>query len=124
MRKSDYYMTTCQKNFERETDMASYAWILGIRPGYEDEYHRRHDEIWPEMTEALKQSGIRNYNIFKYGLDLFGYFETDDLEFTQKFLAENDVNKRWAEYMAPIMKVDIDPRTNFPYLLPNVFHHA
>lgn len=104
--------------------MASYAWILGVRPGYEDEYLKRHDEIWPEMTQALIDSGIKNYNIFKHGLDLFGYFETDNLEFTQTFLAENNVNKRWADYMAPIMKVDIDPRTSFPYLLPKVFHHS
>jgi len=56
------------------------------------------------MTQALIESGIKNYNIFKHGLDLFGYFETDDLAATQKFLAKNEVNKRWAEYMAPIMK--------------------
>jgi len=42
--------------------MTSHAWILEVRPGYEDEYLKRHDEIWPEMTAALKQSGIRNYN--------------------------------------------------------------
>jgi len=75
---------------------------------------KRHDEIWPEMTQALVESGIKNYNIFKHGLDLFGYFETDDLSATQAYLAKNEVNKRWAEYMAPIMKVDIDPSTEFP----------
>lgn len=103
--------------------MASYAWVLGIRPGYEEEYKRRHDEIWPEMTEALQQSGIRNYQIFKHGLTLFGYFETDDFEATASFLADNEVNQRWAEYMAPIMQVDIDPATRFPYLLPKQFSH-
>ena len=35
--------------------MASYAWVLKIRPGYEEEYKLRHDTIWPEMTEALQQ---------------------------------------------------------------------
>lgn len=104
--------------------MASHAWVLHIRPGYEEEYKKRHDEIWPEMTEALQQSGIRNYQIFKYGLTLFGYFETDDFEATAAFLADNEVNKRWAEYMAPIMQVDIDPATRFPYLLPLQFSHA
>lgn len=104
--------------------MASHAWVLKIRPGYEEEYKRRHDEIWPEMTEALQQSGIRNYQIFKYGLTLFGYFETDDFPATATFLAGNEVNKRWAEYMAPIMEVDIDPATRFPYLLPLQFSHA
>jgi len=102
--------------------MNSYAWVLKIRPGYEDEYKRRHDEIWPDMSQALRESGIRNYNIFRYGLTLFGYFETDNFEETACYLADNDVNKRWAEYMAPIMDVEIDPSTDFPYLLPKVFH--
>jgi len=102
--------------------MNSYAWVLKIRPGYEEEYKRRHDDIWPDMSQALRESGIRNYNIFKYGLTLFGYFETDNFEKTANYLADNDVNKRWAEYMAPIMEVDIDLSTNFPYLLPKVFH--
>ena len=60
--------------------MAGYAWVLEVRPGYEEEYKKRHDEIWPEMVEALKAAGIRNYNIFRHGLTLFGYFETDDLD--------------------------------------------
>jgi L-rhamnose mutarotase len=103
--------------------MGSYAWVLKIRPGYEAEYKRRHDEIWPEMTEALNASGIRNYTIFAHGLTLFGYFETDDFEKTAAFLADHAANQRWAAYMAPIMEVDIDPATRFPYLLTKMFFH-
>ena len=57
--------------------MPGYAWVLEVRPGYEEEYKKRHDEIWPEMLEALKEAGISNYNIFRHGLTLFGYFETE-----------------------------------------------
>ena len=46
----------------------NYAWILEIRPGYEEEYKKRHDEIWPEMVQMLKEAGLRNYNIFRYGI--------------------------------------------------------
>jgi L-rhamnose mutarotase len=102
--------------------MAGYAWVLGVRPGSEDEYVRRHREIWPEMVEALRSAGIRNYSIFRHGLTLFGYFETDDVEETQRYLAEDATNRRWSEWMAPIMKVDIDPTTDFPYLLPLQWH--
>ena len=59
--------------------MSNYAWVLEVRPGYEDEYKKRHDEIWPEMVQMLSDAGLRNYNIFRHGLTLFGYFETDDL---------------------------------------------
>jgi L-rhamnose mutarotase len=98
--------------------LAHYAWVLEVRPGYEEEYVRRHDEIWPEMVEAPREAGISNYSIFRHGLTLFGYFDTDDIERTQSYLAESETNRRWSEWIAPIMKVEVDPRTNFPYLLP------
>lgn len=97
--------------------MASYAWVLGVRTGYEEEYKRRHDEMWPEMDAMLRDSGIRNYHVFRHGLDLFGYFETDDLDALIAYLAENPVNKRWSEYMGPIMKIEIDESNGFPFLL-------
>jgi L-rhamnose mutarotase len=102
--------------------MAQYAWVLEVRPGYEEEYVRRHQEIWPEMVEALRAAGIRNYSIFRHGLTLFGYFETDDIEKTREYLANDETNRRWSEWMDPIMKVDIDPTTDFPYLLPLQWH--
>ena len=102
--------------------MAGYAWVLEVRPGYEEEYKKRHDEIWPEMLGALREAGIRNYNIFRHGLTLFGYFETDDLEASREALANDSVNARWAEWMGPIMKIEIDSSTNFPFLLPLQFY--
>jgi L-rhamnose mutarotase len=102
--------------------MAAYAWVLEVRPGYEEEYVRRHREIWPEMVEALRSAGIGNYSIFRHGLTLFGYFETDDIEKTREYLANDETNRRWSEWMDPIMKVDIDPTTDFPYLLPLQWH--
>jgi L-rhamnose mutarotase len=104
--------------------MAGYAWVLEVRPGYEEEYKKRHDEIWPEMVETLRKAGIRNYNIFRHGLTLFGYFETDDLDKTIAALAKDPVDARWSEMMAPIMKVEVDPNRNFPYLLPKQFYMA
>ena len=102
--------------------MVRYAWVLEVRPGYEEEYKRRHDEIWPEMLDALREAGIRNYSIFRHGLTLFGYFETDDIEKTQEYLAESETNRQLSEWMDPNMKVDVDPSTDFPYLLPLQWH--
>lgn len=104
--------------------MAGYAWVLEVRPGYEEEYKKSHDEIWPEMLEALRKAGISNYNIFRHGLTLFGYFETDDLEATKAALADDPINAKWAEWMGPIMKIEIDEQTQFPFLLPKQFYMA
>ncbi|MBT8416475.1 MAG: L-rhamnose mutarotase [Silicimonas sp.] len=98
--------------------MTQHAWVLGVKPGYEDEYKRRHDELWPEMEDALRASGITSYTIFRHGLTLFGYFETDDLDATITALKTDPVNAKWSEYMGPIMDIDIDPATDFPFLLP------
>ncbi len=102
--------------------MPGYAWVLEVRPGYEVEYLKRHDEIWPDMLDALRQAGIRNYNIFRHGLTLFGYFETDDLEATKASLRASPVDRRWGEWMGSIMKIEVDPQTQFPYLLPRQFY--
>ena len=106
--------------------MPGYAWVLEVRPGYEEEYLKRHDAIWPEMLDCLRAAGIRNYNIFRHGLTLFGFFETDDLAATKAALRASDVDKRWSEWMAPIMKIEVDPQTQtqtqFPDLLPKQFY--
>lgn len=99
----------------------SHAWVLHVKPGYEREYQRRHDDLWPEMAKELDQAGITKYHIFRHGLTLFGYFECDDLAATQSFLAHSAMNAQWSEFMAPIMEIDLDPITDFPYLLPHMF---
>jgi L-rhamnose mutarotase len=102
--------------------MMCYAWVLEVRPGYEELYKQRHDAIWPEMLAELRAAGVHNYNIFRYGLTLFGYFETDNLAETKSRLSKSVINAKWSEFMEPIMKIDLDPTTNFPYLLPLQFH--
>jgi L-rhamnose mutarotase len=74
------------------------------------------------MLDALKKAGIRNYTIFRHGLTLIGYFETDDLEKTVAALARDPVNARWSQTMGPLMKIEIDQRTGFPFLLPKQWH--
>ncbi len=98
--------------------MGHFAWVLEVRPGYEDEYKKRHDEIWPDLVEDISAAGLRNYNIFRHGLTLFGYFECDDLPAAIEALGKSDANRRWGAHMAGIMKVEADPATGFPYLLP------
>ena len=99
-----------------------FAWVLEVRPGYEDEYKKRHEEIWPEMVDMLRNAGVRNYSIFRHGLTHFDYFGTDDLEQTTAVINASDANRRWGEYMTPIMKIKIDSQKNFPFLLRHQWH--
>ena len=40
--------------------MERYAWKATVKEGMLGEYIRRHDNIWPEMKEMLRNAGIRN----------------------------------------------------------------
>ena len=37
-------------------------------------------------------------------------------------IVKSEVNKKWGEYMSDILKAEVDPKTNFPYLLPIQMH--
>ena len=52
--------------------MERFAWKAVIKDGMLDEYKRRHDNIWPEMKQVLKEAGIKNYTIWNVGNEVFG----------------------------------------------------
>ena len=76
------------------------GFVLQVRPDKIDEYVEAHRHVWPEMLEALRGAGIRNYTIFRAGASVFGYFEADDLEAADRFLAAQEVSARWQDAMA------------------------
>lgn len=74
---------------------------LQIRPDLLDEYIRRHAPVWPEMLAEIAASGRRNYSLFLGdGGRLIGYYETDDDEAAQAYLAASPVAARWEAEMA------------------------
>jgi len=77
------------------------CFLLRVRPERLEEYKARHREVWPEMLDALRESGWRNYSLFlgEDGL-LVGYVETDDFEAAQRAMAATEVNDRWQREMA------------------------
>ena len=98
-----------------------YAWKGIVLPGMLEEYTRRHDEIWPEMIEVLKQAGISNYTIWNVGNELFGYYECNDVAEAARVQAESPVVDRWNEYMKDVMIMEMDPVTGAQPLMKQVF---
>ena len=80
------------------------AFVLRVRPDKIDEYVDAHRNVWPEMLDALRNAGIRNYTIFRAGNEMFGYFEADDLERAAAYLAEQEVSARWQDAMAELLE--------------------
>jgi L-rhamnose mutarotase len=79
------------------------AFVLRVQPDQIDEYVEAHRNVWPEMLDALRGAGIRNYTIFRAGTEMFGYFEADDLEAAGRYLAQQDVCTRWQDHMAELL---------------------
>lgn len=102
--------------------MEKYAWRGKIVPGMQEEYKKRHDNIWPEMKEVLANAGIVNYSIWMQGEELFGYYECEKgMDYAAKVQAESDVVKKWDEYMKDILIMEKDPVTGAQPLLTQVF---
>ncbi len=102
--------------------MERYAWKATVKEGKLDEYKRRHDEIWQEMKDVLKEAGIKNYSIWNVGNELFGYYECEKgIEYATKVQSESDVVARWNVYMEDVMTMEADPDTGAQPKLTNVF---
>lgn len=80
--------------------MKRVCFVLQVRPEKLAEYKERHREVWPEMQQALRETGWGNYSLFlrEDGL-LVGYLETDDFEHARSGMAAREVNRRWQSEM-------------------------
>jgi L-rhamnose mutarotase len=95
---------------------------MRVLPGREVEYRRRHAVVWPEMLDALRTAGCRDYSIFIRGSDLFAYLEVDDFAAFRASMAASPVNARWQAEMAELIDPLTDPATGFHQRLEEVFH--
>ena len=102
--------------------MERIGFVMRLLPGQEEEYRRRHNPIWPEMTAALKAAGARNYSIFLRGDELFGYLEVEDFAGFRRSMDESPVNERWQAGMAALIDPLTDPETGFHQRIDEVFH--
>jgi len=77
---------------------------LEIQPGTASEYERRHDEIWPEMVDAIKHSGINELRIFRHETAISIYAVCDpDADTAFGLLDATAINARWNEHMADVL---------------------
>jgi len=103
---------------------STHAFCMRLKPGVVDEYQARHDAIWPELAELLRDAGISDYSIF---LDegngtLFAVLKlADDNE--RDALPSHPVMRKWWDHMAPLMEVEPDNKPK-EWPLRQVFHLA
>lgn len=96
--------------------MQRVAFKMQLHKGFEEEYKKRHDAIWPELQALLKESGVSEYAIFldETTNSLFGVLKADDPKVLEGLPAK-EIMQRWWEYMKDIMESNPD---NSPVSIP------
>ena len=83
--------------------MKRIGFLLKVKKDKIEAYKKHHENVWPEMCEALSRQGWHNYSLFlnEDGL-IFGYFEThESFETALAGMDQEPINERWQEFMAP-----------------------
>jgi len=95
---------------------------MKLKPGFEAEYKKRHDEIWPELKAEISKAGVRDYSIYldEQTLTLFAVQKLTGRN-RAGGLPDSGVVRKWWAYMADIMETNPD---NSPVEvgLKEVFH--
>ena len=89
--------------------MERLAFKMYLNEGQKEEYKKRHNELWPELRQLLKDAGISEYSIF---LDdetntLFAFQKVSGTGSSQD-LGQTEIVQKWWAFMADIMKSNPD----------------
>lgn len=80
--------------------MQRIVFIFRIKPELKDKYKKDHDNIWPELVKAMKNTGISNYSIyFRKDGTLFAYLEADDFDKASTYFERSAISSKWEKYM-------------------------
>lgn len=103
--------------------MTRHAFKMKLKPGCEAEYQRRHEALWPELSQAISEAGVSDYSIFldEETLTLFAVQKLADGH-TADALPSNPVVRKWWSYMAELMDVHPDD-SPVCAALREVFYH-
>lgn len=104
--------------------MVRVGFTLQVRAELLNEYKERHEQVWPEMLDALRRHGWHNYSLFlRSDGVLFGYFETPrSFEGALESMANEEINGRWQADMAHFFEGAGDPADEMMTQLVEVFH--
>lgn len=105
--------------------MQRVAFVMRVKKGEEDEYIRRHQDVWPEVLADMQRAGVQRMSIFMNGRELFVYMEAKDYAKAAHLLAESPDSVHWEKSMATIVEDAsgdaYDPNNPYPEGLPEVF---
>ncbi len=89
--------------------MIRKAFVMQVTPGQHEEYHKRHNPIWPELEVVLRAHGVHNYSIYFHAEmnQLFAYVEIEE-ESRWRSISQTDVCRTWWAHMREVMPTNPD----------------
>jgi L-rhamnose mutarotase len=89
--------------------MIRKAFVMSVNPDKHAEYEKRHNPVWPEMQQVLREHGVHNYSIFLHPQtnQLFGYVEIED-QAKWDAIAQTPVCRKWWKHMKDVMPSNPD----------------
>ena len=100
------------------------AFVMQLKAGCENEYHRRHNPLRTEVAEMLREHGVSSYSIYLLPQtgQLFAYVEVED-ETRWAAIADTEVCRRWWHEMRDVVEMDANDRP-VAAELPETFHFS
>src|SRR6056297_840887 len=96
--------------------MNRFAFKMKLKPGFKEEYKKRHDEIWPELEKLIRETGVSDYSIFLgEGTNIHFAVQKQAGDSSSQDLGKNPLVQKWWAYMADIMETNPD---NSPVTIP------
>lgn len=95
--------------------MKRFGFKMKLKPGFKEEYKKRHDAIWPELKALIQSTGVSDYSIFLDEETNILFAVQKQGEVSSQDLGNNPVVKKWWAYMADIMESNPD---NSPVTIP------
>ncbi len=105
--------------------MIRRSFRMTLKEGKIEEYKKKHDEVWPEITDALTNAGVTNYSIYYDEKDntLIEYMELKNNN-TFGNLEDLGILKKWNIYMKDLLVTKSqEEATPVVNELVEVFHH-
>ena len=84
------------------------CFLLRVRPERAQEYRERHGAVWPEMLDALRETGWRNYSHLpaRRRDSSSATWSATTSRAAQAAMLQRDVNARWQAEMAPFFELE------------------
>jgi L-rhamnose mutarotase len=87
--------------------MTRVAWTARLRPDKIDAYVEAHAAVWPDVLEAIRAAGIRDYSIWLWQDRLFAQYETDDHGASLAIEAAAEATQRWRALMREYFEEEV-----------------